>query len=283
MKKYVSVLLAAILLLSCAATAALAASAVFRLTGSCHVYAGAGTGYADLGIATKGSQLAFLNHTQNTGKTVWYNVSFKGKSGWVPGSYGYLTTGTPTTVYGSGGDGGSSAGGSSGSFAYGTQVKVTGSSVNIRSGPSLSDRSLGTAHKGDLLTGTGSIRRDSRGVNWYSVLFRGGNGWISSSYAQLTGKSSGSSSSGSSSSGGSYSGGSSSGSHVSGSVVQAVSGNTYIRTGPGRSYKLLGTLHKGNSLPYLGQTASDERGVTWYKVSYNGSAGWVSSKYTKVR
>ena len=52
---------------------------------------------------------------------------------------------------------------------------------------------------------------------------------------------------------------------------------------PALGHKLLGTLHKGNSLPYLGQTASDERGVTWYKVSYNGSAGWVSSKYTKVR
>ena len=30
---------------------------------------------------------------------------------------------------------------------------------------------------------------------------------------------------------------------------------------------------------YLGEHSADERGVTWYRISYNGGSGWVSSRY----
>ena len=43
-----------------------------------------------------------------------------------------------------------------------------------------------------------------------------------------------------------------------------------------------GTMHTGETAKYLGETKKDERGVAWYKVSFNGKTGWVSSKYGKL-
>lgn len=63
--------------------------------------------------------------------------------------------------------------------------------------------------------------------------------------------------------------------------VTGYSGDTNVRTGPGRSYRSIGVLHKEEDCTYLGKTARDERGVIWYKVKYGGHTGWVSSKYTK--
>ena len=32
---------------------------------------------------------------------------------------------------------------------------------------------------------------------------------------------------------------------------------------------------------YLGKTATDERGVVWYKIRWDGRDAWVSSMYTR--
>ena len=55
---------------------------------------------------------------------------------------------------------------------------------------------------------------------------------------------------------------------------------------------LLGLLRTAGmccALLFLQQTAHadlwafvDERGVTWYKISYNGASGWVSSRYCEL-
>ena len=58
-------------------------------------------------------------------------------------------------------------------------------------------------------------------------------------------------------------------------------GNVNVRKGPGLDYGTLGTLSKGTIVSYLGATKKDNRGVAWYKINFNGSVGWVSSKYAK--
>ena len=61
-------------------------------------------------------------------------------------------------------------------------------------------------------------------------------------------------------------------------------GNSNVRTGPGLKYRSIGVLHKGEETKYLGKSSTDERGVVWYKIDWNGRAAWVSSRYTvKVR
>ena len=64
--------------------------------------------------------------------------------------------------------------------------------------------------------------------------------------------------------------------------VKAVSGDTYVRKQPDRDSKEIDVLYQGDSLPYLGEKAWDDRPVLWYKVRCNGKSGWVSSKYTKI-
>jgi hypothetical protein len=56
-----------------------------------------------------------------------------------------------------------------------------------------------------------------------------------------------------------------------------------VRTGPGLSYDTLGELSGGMELEFLNETSIDDRGVTWYKVRFEGRDGWVSEKYTKLR
>ena len=58
------------------------------------------------------------------------------------------------------------------------------------------------------------------------------------------------------------------------------SGKSNVRTGPGLGYKSIGVLHRGEEAKYLGKSSTDERGVVWYKIEWNGRAAWVSSRYT---
>ena len=56
-------------------------------------------------------------------------------------------------------------------------------------------------------------------------------------------------------------------------------GSCHLRKGPGLGYAIRCTVPKGRTLSYKGSSKKDGRGVRWYKVSYNGYTGWVSSRY----
>ena len=62
--------------------------------------------------------------------------------------------------------------------------------------------------------------------------------------------------------------------------VYGSTGDSFVRTGPGLDYNSFGTLYKGQSATYLDSISYDDRGVAWYRISWNGRAGWVSSRYT---
>lgn len=72
-----------------------------------------------------------------------------------------------------------------------------------------------------------------------------------------------------------------SGGKSTGKFVKAT-GDVYVRKGPDRDYSEIGLLTTGTTVSYLGEKKTDYRGVAWYKVNYNGKAGWVSSKYSKI-
>ena len=42
-------------------------------------------------------------------------------------------------------------------------------------------------------------------------------------------------------------------------------------------------MQKGEVASYLGSYSTDERGVVWYYVRFDGQSGWVSSRYTALR
>lgn len=187
--------------------------------------------------------------------------------------------GTGTVVDGSvgssGGASSSSGGNQSSGNTYSTDakyVKVTGNSVNIRSKAGLNGSVIATATKGMVLKCTGTASKDSSGLTWYKVSYNGNTGWISSTYAKKT-------SSSSSSSGGDKSGPEVS---MSGSYVKIVNGNVTMRSKANKDSSAITTINKGTTVTFKGKASTDSRGVVWFKVSYKGNTGWISSKYAKI-
>jgi ABC-type phosphate transport system substrate-binding protein len=60
-------------------------------------------------------------------------------------------------------------------------------------------------------------------------------------------------------------------------------GDVNLRTGPGLDYRSVGSVPRGTTLDYLGETSTDERGVSWYKARHASTGDvWVSSRYSAI-
>ena len=158
---------------------------------------------------------------------------------------------------------------SSGSYSVNiSYLRVTGNSVNIRSGAGTGYSIKGSVTKGQRLTCTGKAAKDSGGNTWYQVNYNGSTGWISAGYVtQSTGTDL------------SYCGPEVS---MSGSTVTVTGDSVNVRAKPCLNGTDLGIVKKGDTLTFKGKKSTDDRGIDWYKVSYNGSTGWISSVYSKV-
>ena len=248
MKKLLAALLAALLLMSLAASA-MAASVTVHITGNCNVRSGPSLYDSILGTASAGTTLKGSGTVRRDDRDVaWYQVTYKGQTGWVSSKYAYTT--------GSGSSGSSSA---SGSTQY--VVGDTGKS-NVHTGPGLKYKILGVLHVDESARFLNKTSVDDRGVVWYKITWNGDEAWVSSKYTRLSGSKGKSS--------------------TSKSVVVAEYGDTYVRTGPGRDYRSFDIMYEGDEAEYLGKSSKDERGVTWYKISWYGDTGWVSSRYTEL-
>ena len=170
----------------------------------------------------------------------------------------------------SSGSGSSSNSGSSGS-TYSVSIsylKITGGSVNVRSGPGKNNSVKYTLSKGAVVKCTGTAAKDSGGNTWYQIKNDGSKGWVSAGYVKKT-----------SAPDANYSGPEES---MSGKTVIITGGSVNVRSKPNLNGSDLGVVTEGTKLSFKGKKSTDSRGVAWYKVSYNGKTGWVSSKYSKV-
>lgn len=68
---------------------------------------------------------------------------------------------------------------------------------------------------------------------------------------------------------------------AAGTVV--TTGSVNLRTGPGLDYEKVTAVEIDTELEYLGEISTDERGVDWYLVSYEGEALWISSRYSELK
>ena len=228
-----------------------------RATASVNVRSGPGLSYSDMGTLTKGEQVDYLGNTAVDDRGVlWYRVQYYSFGvGWVSSIYATLVNSgdTGVTTY--------PKQTSTGDGAY---VKATGGKSNLRSGPGLDYTDIGTIQKGETAAYLGEQSTDERGVVWYKVRYNGKTGWVSSRYTTLTND------------------GGTSTKETSSGYVKATGGKSNLRSGPGLDYTDIGTIQKGETAAYLGEQSTDERGVVWYKVRYNGKTGWVSSRYTTL-
>lgn len=87
-------------------------------------------------------------------------------------------------AYSSGGSKHSEAGKAKSVSGY--RKVVAKGNCNIRKNACLDSKSYGTFHKGESMKFTGKVSRDSRGIDWYSVVTaKGTKAWVSSVYCKL--------------------------------------------------------------------------------------------------
>lgn len=170
----------------------------------------------------------------------WYKVDVNGTTGYISSTYLSLSSSSGT----------SSSGSSSSVSGTGT---VSGTDVRVRSGPGTSYSILGTCGTGDTFTVTGESG------DWYQISYNGGTAYVYKLYLKLGG-------SGSSSSGG-YS--VTAMSDTAASVISAV----HMRNGPDTSYASQRVLSAGTSVTITGESGK------WYRVTYNGSEGYIFKTY----
>ncbi len=149
------------------------------------------------------------------------------------------------------------------SAAESYNVKVTGSTVNVRSGAGCNYGKIGTAKKNQSFEYIGS-GKDSSGRVWYKIQFSPTKtGWITSQYSKRVKTTTAPTS-------------------VSGNKVKITGGSVNVRKGAGTGYGKIGTAKKNQTYTYLdSKKASDGR--VWYKIQYSSSkTGWVTSQYSKL-
>ena len=137
------------------------------------------------------------------------------------------------------------------------KIKTEGK-VNLRKGAGLDYTSVDTVKSGKVMS-FDKTKTDERGVIWYHVK----GGWISSkNTTQIEGSVDKEKKS-------------------SGKTVKAT-GDVNLRKGPGLDYATVGGMKNGQTAKYLGETKIDSRNVAWYKISFNGTTCWISSRFASI-
>ena len=125
---------------------------------------------------------------------------------------------------------------------------VTASALNMRSSASTSSSIVTCLPRGSVVLVT-----DDSLSGWYKVWYRGYEGYMSASYLSVSSAADSSFGTGT----------------IQGTDVR-------VRSGPSTSYSVLGVEDTGETMPVTGVSGA------WYKVSYNGSTGYVHSAYMSL-
>lgn len=146
-------------------------------------------------------------------------------------------------------------------YGAGETGEVTASSLYVRSGAGTNYSKLGYMKKGKTFTITGTAK-DKSGTTWYKLKYNSKNGYVSSKYVNIKQASV------------------TSVSDTKGTVTTKKD-PLIVRSGPGSSYSKIGSLAKGKTFSITGKS-TDKSGVVWYRLTYNGKTGYVSSVYVKT-
>ncbi len=214
---------------------------------SLNVRTGPSTSYPSLGTIPNGTIVTILE------KGSWYKIDYKGTDAYVSSVYirdleedgsgdNPSSTVTPSTTPAP----------DTSTTLIGT---VTASSLRVRSGPGVSYSILGNIRRG------GTVTILERGRSWHKISYNNGIGYVGANYVTISeGTASPTPTPTSTSS-----------ATVKTGTVNASS--LYVRSGPGTSYSVLG------SLPRNATVSITVVGDQWHTISYNGQTGYVSADY----
>ncbi len=163
-KKYICMLLTCLVISSSLvvgagmltpAVAEAASSVTYTVTAdTLNVRSGSSTKSKVIGSVKKGTKLSVQKKESNG----WYKIDFKGKTGYVSGTYVKATTSATKTTY-----------------------TVTADTLNVRSGSNTKSKVIGSVKKGTKLT---VQKKESNG--WYKIDFKGKTGYVSGTYVKAT-------------------------------------------------------------------------------------------------
>ncbi len=224
------------------------ASGTFIVTAdSLNVRSGDSTKYNSLGSLKKNEQVTVTGKTSNN----WYQIKFKGKTGYVNGAYLKAKPASKPT---------STTNQIKVAKASGTFI-VTANSLNVRSGNTAAYSSLGSLKKNQQVTVTGKTSN-----NWYQIKFKGTTGYVNGAYLKAKPASKPTSTTNQikvSKASGTF-------------IVTADSLN--VRSGNTAAYSSLGALKKNEQVSVTGKTSNN-----WYQIKFKGKNGFVNGAYLKAK
>lgn len=244
-----------------------------------NVRSGPGTNYAKLGRLEKGKKYAYLASKKDSGGRLWYQIKLSSnQKGWVMASLGKLNQAAATT---------SKTATTSKATTTTTpksvsQVEITVTPANVRSGPGTNYAKLGQLQKNKRYDYLES-KKDKNGKVWYHIqLPANRTGWVLSSLGKLikTAETTASTVKPTATETTDTTTTTKAASSAVTFTVTATPAN--VRSGPGTNYAKLGRLEKGKKYTYLA-TKKDAKGNTWYQIRLSTTkTGWALSTLGKL-
>lgn len=133
--------------------------------------------------------------------------------------------------------------------------------LNVRSGPGISYGIIGKLYEGNEVTIVARMKQSGESLYWYKIKFNSGYGYIRSDFVDVISVEI------------PY--------NATGKIIN-VSSKLNVRSGPGISYNILGTLTGGAIVTIVAKTKSSGEGLDWYKINFKLGIGYVRSDFVSL-
>ncbi len=224
-------------------------------TAGLNVRSGPGGTHGIVGTIIGGSTTRYDILGKDAATATWYQIQFSSTvTGWVSATYvqthgdlsGLTVTWTPPQL---------------------SLLATTTQNLNVRSGPGTSHSVVGTITGGST-TRYDILGKDAATATWYQIQFSSTvTGWVHKDYIQTHG---------------SLSGLTVTWTPPQLSLLATTTQNLNVRSGPGTSHSVVGTITGGSTTRYdiLGKNAAT---ATWYQIQFSSTVtGWVFATYVQT-
>jgi len=222
-----------------------------------YIRKGAGTSYDYITTVRKGSSYTILGSQKDSSGNLWYRISINNTNGYIISTYVKVD--------------GNSSGSTS---AVSQKLTVTGDVVNVRKSAGTSAAKVTTVRRNqsfDVLEST----KDSSGTVWYKISVNGSEGYIVSTYVKVTTVTTTSTTTTASTTT------STTATTAPQQKLTVTGDDVNVRKDAGASYTKITSVKRGSVFSVI-DSKKDSTGTVWYKISVNGTPGYIISTYVKL-